>query len=69
MVDDAVDEMDLLSPESGFYWYKLGKLEHQIINIRHIQLGAAQLAARLRSTLNVGVEWVSAGSRARTLQN
>ena len=68
MVDDAVDAVDLLSPESGFYWYKLGKLEHQIINIRHIQLGAAQLAARLRSTLNVGVEWVSAGSRARTLQ-
>jgi len=69
MVDDAVDAVDLLSPESGFYWYKLGKLEHQIINIRHIQLGAAQLSARLRSTLNVGVEWVSAGSRARTLQN
>ena len=61
MVDTAVDALDPLSPESGFSWYKVSKLEHQIVNIRHIQLGASQLAARLRTTLNVGVDWVGAG--------
>ena len=67
MVDSAVDAFDPLSSESGFSWYKVSKLEHQIISIRHIQLGAAQLAARLRAALNVGVEWVGAGaSKKRT---
>ena len=61
MVDSAVDAFDPLSPESGFSWYKVTKLEHQIINIRHIQLGAAQLAARLRASLNVGLDWVGSG--------
>jgi hypothetical protein len=61
MVDDAVDAFDPLSPDSGFHWYKVSKLEHQIINIRHIQLGASQLAARLRAGLNIGVPWVGAG--------
>ena len=69
MVNDAVDALDLLSPECGFHWYKVGKLEHQIINIRHIQIGAAQLAARLRATSNIGLDWVGTGSKARTLQN
>jgi hypothetical protein len=63
MVDSAVDALDPLAPESGFSWYKVSKLEHQIINIRHIQLGAAQLGARLRATLNAGVDWVSAARR------
>jgi hypothetical protein len=61
MVDDAVDALDVLSPESGFSWYKVSKLEHQIINIRHIQHGAAQIVDRLRSAADVGIDWV--GSR------
>jgi hypothetical protein len=61
MVDDAVDALDPLNPESGFPWYKMSKLEHQIVNIRHIQVGAAQLAARLRSELNIGITWVGSG--------
>src|SRR5262245_54995568 len=36
MVDAAVDALDLHSPTSGFSWYKVPKLEHQIINIRHL---------------------------------
>src|SRR5688572_8382125 len=37
MVDSAVDALDLSSQDSGFYWYPISKLEHQIVNIRHIQ--------------------------------
>lgn len=59
-VDDAVDSIDVLSPESGFSWYKVSKLEHQIINIRHIQHGAAQIADRVRLAADVGIDWVGA---------
>ena len=58
LVDGAVDSFDLDSPECGFWWYKMGKLEHQFINIRHIQHHTAQLADRLRVARNVGVPWV-----------
>ncbi len=60
MVDSAVDALDPLSPESGFTRSKVSKLEHQIVNIRHIQHGAAQLAARLRAEADIGVRWVGA---------
>jgi hypothetical protein len=62
MVDRAIDGFDLESPESGFHWYPVSKLEHQLINIRHVQHHAAQLADRLRSAADVGVRWV--GSRS-----
>jgi hypothetical protein len=34
-----------------------------VVNLRHIQHGAAQLADRVRATADVGVQW--AGSRGR----
>lgn len=63
MVDPCVDQMDLTLPESGFHWYPVSKLEHQLINIRHIQHHAAQLADRLRVAVNVGVDWVASAPR------
>jgi len=36
-VDTTVDQLDLAAPECGFWWYKMSKVEHQIVNIRHIQ--------------------------------
>ena len=61
LVDGAVDALNLHDPLSGFSWYKVGKFEHQIINIRHIQHHTAQLADRLRSQADIGIKWV--GSR------
>ena len=60
MVDEAVDKLDLDNPECGFYWYKMSKLEHQFVNLRHIQHHEAQLADRLRSAANIGIRWVGA---------
>lgn len=60
MVDAAVDALDLQSHDSGFSWYPISKLEHQIVNIRHIQHHAAQLADRLRASADVGIQWVGA---------
>jgi hypothetical protein len=48
MVESAVAGLDLSAPECGFPWYRLGKLVHQINNIRHVQHHAALLAGRLR---------------------
>jgi hypothetical protein len=59
MVDDAVDALDLEDPQSGFSWYKVSKMEHQIINIRHIQYHEAHLADRLRAATGAGVNWGS----------
>lgn len=64
MVDRAVDAIDLSSPTSGFSWYRVSKLEHQLVSLRHIQHHAAQLADRLRSAADVGIRWV--GARPRT---
>jgi hypothetical protein len=60
MVDAMVESLDLLSEESGFHWYPVSKLEHQLINLRHLQHGAAQLADRLRAACDLGIDWVGA---------
>jgi hypothetical protein len=60
MVEGAVDALDLESPESGFYWYPVPKLEHQLVNLRHLQHHTAQLADRLRAHSGFGVRWVGA---------
>ena len=62
-VDGALEAMDLTSPESGFSWYPIPKLEHQLVNIRHIQHHTAQIADRLRSKLDVGIDWAGSGRR------
>jgi hypothetical protein len=57
MIDRCIDQMDLSSQECGFPWYNLGKLEHQINNIRHLQHHTAQLGDRLRSATGQGLDW------------
>jgi hypothetical protein len=67
-MDDFVDALDVLSPETGFPNYPtLTKLEHQILNVRHIQHGAAQIADRVRAAAGVGVDWVGAGRGKRAV--
>jgi hypothetical protein len=60
MVDSAVDAMDLDAAECGFSWYNVSKLEHQLINLRHVQHHAAQLADRLRQATDQPARWVGA---------
>jgi hypothetical protein len=63
-VDAWVDALDLTRTECGFR-YPLSKLEHQFVNVRHIQHHAAQLGDRLRAAHNIGIRWVGKGSRAQ----
>jgi hypothetical protein len=64
MVDAAVDALDLSRTESGFPSYPMPKLEHQLVNLRHIQHHTAQLADRLRAAEDHGVRWVGRGAAA-----
>jgi len=61
MVAPAVDALDLRSADCGFPWYPMSKLEHQLVNLRHIQHHAALLSARLRTATGKGIAWVAAG--------
>jgi hypothetical protein len=58
VIDGGVDRLDLAAPQCGFPWYQMPTLEHQIVNIRHIQHHAAALATRLGRTAGIAIEWV-----------
>jgi hypothetical protein len=60
-IDAAVDALDLEAAQCGFPWYKMGTLEHQLVNIRHIQHHAAMLSARLRKVAGISIGWVGKG--------
>jgi hypothetical protein len=60
MVDAGVDRLDLSAPQCGFPWYQMPTLDHQILNIRHIQHHAGILGSRLRRS-GIGVNWVGKG--------
>ena len=60
-IDAWVDAIDFGSRESGFHWYPVAKIEHQLVNVKHLQHHTAQLADRLRNEHDVGVRWI--GSR------
>jgi hypothetical protein len=55
---DGVDALDLGAATSGFWWYPIGKLEHQLVNLRHVQHHVGQLADRVRAATDDGVRWV-----------
>jgi DinB superfamily len=61
MVDHAVGTMDLNRRDSGFPRYQMPKLEHQLVNLRHIQHHTAQLADRLRAACDMNVTWKGKG--------
>lgn len=60
-VDTWLDQLDLNAPECGFAWYSMPKLEHQLMNIRHLQQHTGQLA-ELLNQINVDTDWVGKGT-------
>lgn len=59
-VDAWVDAIDLDSAESGFDWYDLPKLEHQLLNIRHLGVHVGQLQELLMAR-GLDLDWISTG--------
>lgn len=61
-VETMIDALDLDSDTTGFSWYpKLTKLDHQIMNIRHLQGHVGQLSELLMSH-GIYTDWVGIGS-------
>lgn len=52
-----VDALDLGAAESGFPWYPIPKLDHQLVNIRHLGIHVGQLQELLYAR-GVDLEWV-----------
>ncbi|MFN3729760.1 MAG: hypothetical protein ACK4XJ_08635 [Fimbriimonadaceae bacterium] len=46
-VEHWIDAIDFSSKESGFDWYPIPKLDHQILNIRHLGIHLGQLQEHL----------------------
>lgn len=59
LVGPTVDGLDLDSVSSGYPWYKrIGKLSHELMNVRHLQGHVGQLSELLMAR-GVEVDWVS----------
>ena len=56
-VNEWVDALDLDSPTSGFDWYRIPKLDHQLVNIRHIGVHVGQLQELLYAQ-GIDVNWI-----------
>lgn len=56
-VDSQLDRADLNSQECGIPWYKMPKLDHVIMNLRHVQEHTGQFRDRLLEA-GVDVRWV-----------
>ena len=64
LVGPTVGRLDLDSDETGFSWYKnMGKLSHQLLNLRHLQGHVGQLSELLMAR-GGDIDWISeAGDR------
>ena len=56
-VGEWLEALDLSSPESGFSWYRVPKLEHLFVTLRHLPLHTGQIMERIRSNANIGIKW------------
>jgi hypothetical protein len=56
-----VDALDLTADVCGFPWYEMSTLEHQLVNLRHIQHHSAILSYRVRQGNGTGIKWVGKG--------
>jgi hypothetical protein len=62
LIDQTVDHLDLDCETTGIPWYKeMGKLEHEILTIRHLQTHVGQLSELLMANGIDGEYWSSKG--------
>ena len=58
-VDSTVDALDLDSDETGFPWYpNMAKLDHQLMNLRHLQGHVGQLSEILMAH-GIDTDWMA----------
>lgn len=63
-IDGLVDSLDLEAEKCGFSWYSLCKLEHQLLNLRHLQGHVGQLSELLHAN-GVDTDWKGSAKSAK----
>lgn len=61
-LESAIASLDLTREDCGFYWYKVNKLEHQLVNLKHLQHHIGQLQDRIRNDQGQGIGWIRDGA-------
>lgn len=56
-IDAGVERVDLEASDCGFYRYSLNKLDHQAMNVRHVQQHVGQLSERLFAA-GIETDWM-----------
>lgn len=64
-IDEWVNELDLSRMETGFDWYPIPKLDHQLMNVRHLQGHVGQISELLMAH-GVDVDWIAVTPDRRT---
>lgn len=63
LVDPTVDALDLTLLETGFSWYpNMTKLDHELMNLRHLQGHVGQLSELLMAQ-GVDIDWIAIGKK------
>ncbi|MBK8003976.1 MAG: DinB family protein [Gemmatimonadetes bacterium] len=57
-VPAMIRALDLGAPEAGYPWYRMPKLEHQLVGLRHLHHHTGQIAERVRERAGQGLAWV-----------
>lgn len=58
-VDKVVEGLDLDTEDPGFYWYEnICKMEHQLMNLRHLQGHVGQLSELLMAN-GIDIDWIA----------
>ena len=62
LIEPGVGRLDLAAEQCGFGWYDMPKLDHQLMNIRHLQHHVGDLAGRLRAAgVDPALTWLGRG--------
>ncbi|HXH60838.1 MAG TPA: hypothetical protein VNI20_05715 [Fimbriimonadaceae bacterium] len=57
-VPQWVERLDLTTDDPGFHWYKIPKMDHQVLNVRHLGGHVGQLSELLMAH-GIDVNWAS----------
>jgi hypothetical protein len=57
-VADRLAAIDFEAESSGFHWYSIPKLDHILLNLRHLGIHVGQLQERLYAE-GVDLDWIS----------
>ncbi|MFM7188694.1 MAG: DinB family protein [Armatimonadota bacterium] len=57
-VTERLTAIDLDAQTSGFHWYNIPKLDHVLLNLRHLGIHVGQLQERLYAE-GIDLDWIS----------